>query len=68
MPVMKNDNDLHGNRVVRSDDNNSNQSTAGTEQYRASRKEQEKESAKQAVQKSGLLPPLRRCNDSPGRQ
>lgn len=53
MPVMKNDNDLHGNRVVRSDDNNSNQSTAGTEQYRASRKEQEKESAKQAVQKSG---------------
>lgn len=53
MPVMKNDNDLHGNRVVRSDDNNSNQSTAGTEQYQASRKEQEKESAKQAVQKSG---------------
>lgn len=53
MPVMKNDNDLHGNRVVRSDDNNSNQSTAGTEQYRASRKEQEKASAKQAVQKSG---------------
>ena len=55
MPVMKNNNDLHGNRVVHGD----NQGQTGTEQSqsfgeaRAAKKEQEKKSAQEGVQKAG---------------
>lgn len=55
MPVMKNNNDLHGNRVVHGD----SQGQTGTEQSqsfgeaRAAKKEQEKKSAQEGVQKAG---------------
>ena len=55
MPVMKNNNDLHGNRVVHGD----SQGQTGTEQSqsfgeaRAAKKEQEKKSAEEGVQKAG---------------
>lgn len=55
MPVMKNNNDLHGNRVVHGD----SQGQTGTEQsqsfgeVRAAKKEQEKKSAQEGVQKAG---------------
>lgn len=48
MPVMKNNNDLHGNRVVHGD----SQGQTGTEQPQ-SKKEQEKKSAQEGVQKAG---------------
>lgn len=48
MPVMKNNNDLHGNRVVHDE----SQAQAGTEQPQ-SKKEQEKKSAQEGVQKAG---------------
>lgn len=55
MPIMKNNNDLHGNRVVHGD----SQGQTGTEQSqsfgeaRAAKKEQEKKSAQEGVQKAG---------------
>lgn len=55
MPVIKNNNDLHGNRVVHGD----SQGQTGTEQsqsfgeVRAAKKEQEKKSAQEGVQKAG---------------
>lgn len=48
MPVMKNNNDLHGNRVVHDE----SQAQAGTGQPQ-SKKEQEKKSAQEGVQKAG---------------
>lgn len=48
MPVMKNSNDLHGNRVV----NDDSQRQTGTEQPQ-SKKEHEKQSAQEGVQKAG---------------
>lgn len=53
MPVMNNKNDLHGNRVVNSDDQSANQTgTDAAENYaanRANKKEQEKEATKKAL-------------------
>lgn len=58
MPVMNNKNDLHGNRVVRSDDNDQQQAagTKQTEKYQSARsrkKNDEKQSAQEGVQKAG---------------